>query len=88
MRTRWNRQQWLEAFSNGNAVRAQQVLGAHRTASGFCFRVWAPHAVAVSVVGAIFDETTGIYPMTAIGGGVWEIELVGVEHGVRYWYEL
>lgn len=88
MHRRWNKQQWLEAFSGGNAIHAQEILGAHRTASGFCFRVWAPHAVAVSVVGAFFDEKYREYPMQPYGGGIWETEIANVQLGDCYQYLL
>ena len=44
----------LHDFSQGHAVRAQEFMGAHPAVrdgqDGWVFRVWAPHAKAVSVV--------------------------------------
>ena len=46
----------LEAFLAGQAVRAQDYLGAHPAEldgqPGYVFRVWAPRAKAVCVMGA------------------------------------
>ena len=45
----------LAQFLAGQAVRAQEFLGSHPTVrggqSGWLFRVWAPHAQAVAVMG-------------------------------------
>ena len=50
----------LEAFLNGQAVRAQEYLGAHPDQvdgqEGYRFRVWAPHAKAVGVMGDFKDR--------------------------------
>ena len=43
------------AFYGGTNSEAYRYLGAHRTRragkDGYVFRVWAPHAVSVSVIG-------------------------------------
>ena len=39
----------LAAFYGGSATELYRTLGAHRTPDGWVFRVWAPHAVRVSV---------------------------------------
>ena len=45
----------LHDFSQGHAVRAQEFLGAHPEVrdgqDGWVFRVWAPHARSVAVMG-------------------------------------
>ena len=41
----------LAAFYGGSATELYRTLGAHRTPDGWVFRVWAPHAGSVSVVG-------------------------------------
>lgn len=61
-------------FHQGSTIRAYEYLGAHREGERFVFRVWAPNAEAVSVVGDFngWDHTRG--EMTRVSeGGVWEI---------------
>ena len=45
----------VQAYTNGEAIRAWEFMGAHAQErdgqQGYVFRVWAPHAQAVSVVG-------------------------------------
>ena len=45
----------LDAFSKGQAVRAQEYLGSHAQVQdgqeGYVFRVWAPHARQCPVMG-------------------------------------
>ena len=43
-------------FHQGTNSRAYEYMGAHRNENGsVTFRVWAPHAVSVSVVGDFND---------------------------------
>jgi 1,4-alpha-glucan branching enzyme len=59
--------------------RAYEYLGAHPTADGAVFRVWAPRAASVSVVGDFnnWDRSKG--PMSQAGGGIWETEIKGIK---------
>ena len=44
-------------FHEGSNARAYELLGAHRTGkNAVTFRVWAPHAVSVSVVGGVLHN--------------------------------
>ncbi len=60
-------------FSRGQNFHAYDILGCHRTPEGYRFRVWAPHAEAVTVTGDFngWDETA--LPMKKISpSGIWE----------------
>ncbi|MBQ7322298.1 MAG: 1,4-alpha-glucan branching protein GlgB [Clostridia bacterium] len=58
-------------FHEGTNYRAQDYMGAHRMENGYVFRVWAPHATAVYVVGS-FNEWGDTVPMTrTTEGGIW-----------------
>ena len=71
----------LYLFHQGNNMNAYEYMGAHRvTDKLFSFRVWAPHAAAVSVIGDFngWDESKGA--MTKINdAGMWECYLEGVK---------
>lgn len=64
-------------------------MGATPTSEGVLFRVWAPHADSVSVVGAFNRWTPRRHPMQAEGDGVWSLEIPGLKPGdpYRYWLE-
>ena len=64
-------------FHNGTNVKAYEFLGCHRhkenNKTGYVFRVWAPHAKSVRVVGDFNEWDTDGPVMTRISdGGVWE----------------
>ena len=82
-------------FHEGTARHAYDYLGAHAEAGEdgrerVVFRVWAPHARAISVVGLGDDWTEGI-PMTrATGSGIFMLILDGdkVPDGSVYKYRI
>ena len=80
----------LEAFASGNAVRAQDYLGSHAETrdgtAGYVFRVWAPHATAVAVMGDFNDWDQASHPMKLIGDGVWEGFVPGLKRYDSYKY--
>lgn len=43
--------QHLQNFVNGNELHLQDYLGCHADGNGYTFRVWAPHAQQVWLVG-------------------------------------
>ncbi len=63
----------LYLFHSGKNYKAYEFFGCHRiNGDTFVFRVWAPHAVSVSVSGDFnhWDEEANY--MTEISAGVWE----------------
>ena len=70
-------QSLLDDFHSGSSVRAYDLLGAHRSYMygqlGVVFRVWAPNAAAVSVVGDFNYWNPEANPMGKLSeAGVWE----------------
>ena len=59
-------------------------MGAIPFEGGVTFRVWAPHAVAVSVVGSFNDWDPGRDPMAAEDGGTWSADVPGAADGDEY----
>lgn len=81
----------LGEFHQGTNFRAYEFLGAHPcgsgAASGYVFRVWAPNATAVSVVGDFNDWTVGANPMATLENyGVWECMISGLVQYDNYKY--
>ena len=78
----------LQAFADGCAEQIYTVLGCHRAnvngTDGYVFRVWAPHANAVSVVGDFNFWNEEDLPMQNIGWGVWEAFSVYAKEGGAY----
>ena len=64
-------------------------MGAIVGPGGCGFRVWAPHASAVSVVGDFNDWDGRRHVMRKrMGTGVWEIFLPGLAEDVKYKFEI
>ena len=80
----------LAAFSKGESVRAQEFMGAHPARrdgeDGWLFRVWAPHAKAVSVMGEFNGWSEDADPMAPLADGIWEAFLPGLKQYDSYKY--
>ena len=64
---------FLKRFQSEPAPDAFRYLGCHPAdGEGYVFRVWAPNAEAVHVVGAFNFWNPEDLPMQPIGAGVWE----------------
>ena len=77
----------LYLFHQGTNTRAYRLLGAHRTDdySATVFRVWAPNARAVSVVGDFNQWDNTAAPMKILNkSGVWEIVIPEVPPYAAY----
>ncbi len=57
---------------------AHELLGCHREGDGFVFRVWAPNAAAVSLVGDFNGWTVGATPMQC-ENGIWSVFTEGLK---------
>ena len=78
---------FLKRFHTASAVDAYCYLGCHETDGGFVFRVWAPHAKAVSVTGDFNFWNAEDLPMRPLGeSGVWEAVSVYAQRGQAYKY--
>ena len=64
----------LYVFHQGRNFKAQEFLGAHRVSEDkYVFRVWAPHAAAIYVVGDFNGWNEEASPMGKLNdAGVWE----------------
>ena len=78
-------------FKQGNNCEAYRYFGAHLETRagepGVVFRVWAPHAVAISVVGDFNSWKPGSHPMHKVDGdSVWELFIPGMKEFDVYKY--
>lgn len=77
-------------FHGGINYKAYNYLGLHRNAGGYTFRVWAPGADEVRLVGDFNGWSDGL-PLTRItDGGIWEIfvEDDSISLGDKYKYKI
>ncbi len=64
--------QLIGKFSSGSCTNAYTFLGCHKADIGYVFRVWAPNAQTVNLVGDFNNWDTDALPMNHIKNGVWE----------------
>lgn len=83
----------LYLFSEGRNYQAYRLLGARlesrRGVNGACFRVWAPSAERVAVVGEFNRWDGRLHQMASLGAsGVWELFIPGLAADTLYKYEI
>ena len=66
-------------FHHGANYRSYEFLGAHAADGGYLFRVWAPRADAISVVGSFNDWKLDAHPMKPLADDreIWEAFVPG-----------
>ena len=80
-------------FSQGANCQSYRLLGAtpasRRGIAGTCFRVWAPNAERVSLVGEFNHWDGRAHPMCSLGpSGIWELFVPALPVGSLYKFEL
>ena len=79
----------MRRFREGTDSHCYRWLGCHRAGDGeWHFRVWAPNARAVSLVGDFNDWNAAAQPMAPVGDGVWECILPHMEAYAAYKYHI
>ncbi len=70
---------YVNSFLSGKSKNAYEFFGCHKTENGFVFRVWAPQAKSVRIVGDFnfWDDDTDY--MEKIHGGIWEGKIDGAK---------
>jgi 1,4-alpha-glucan branching enzyme len=71
----------------GTHTRLWEVLGAHPDDGGATFRVWAPNAASVSVIGTRNGWEPGVHPLEPDTSGVWRgtFDGFGVGDHYKFW---
>ncbi len=75
------------SFNGGTHTSLYDVLGAHVGEGGTTFRVWAPAASRVEVVGD-FNSWTDGWALDPDSSGIWSGHIPGVGHGDVYKYRI
>ncbi len=69
----------LYLFHSGDNYKAYEFFGCHKVEGDrYVFRVWAPHAKAISVVGDFNGWDSNASYMNCIKDGIWEVEIDNV----------
>ena len=80
--------QALYTFGTGENFHLQHYLGAHKEqvdgVEGYSFRVWAPNAQAVHLVGDFTQWEENEIPMVRNEAGVWEVFTTAPQVGDIY----
>mgnify|MGYP002777956406 CR=1 FL=1 len=66
----------------------QAGMGAILHPRGVAFRVWAPNAQSVSVIGTFNDWNPEAHPMTSENNGFWYVDIPDAKVGDEYLYRL
>jgi 1,4-alpha-glucan branching enzyme len=81
----------LHLWGQGSLLGAYKTFGAHPNRSGTWFRVWAPRADAVSVIGDFNGWDAAQNPMRPVGSGMerlWEVYVRGAKIGQHYKFNI
>ncbi len=84
----------VQAFREGNMFRGHEKFGSHfltvLNAEGFYFAVWAPNAIAVSVVGEFNGWKKELHPLFVRldSSGIWEGFIPRLPPGTLYKYHI
>lgn len=74
-------------FEQGKATDAYRFMGCQLSDEGATFRVWAPAATGVSVIGDFNEWNAAAHPMTRISNaGVWELTIPAIKKFDNYKY--
>jgi 1,4-alpha-glucan branching enzyme len=79
----------LYLFGQGTNYQAYRLLGALHDEGGVTFRVWAPNADQVAVIGDFNGWDGRVNRMRCLGNsGVWEAHVAGISAGALYKFEI
>ena len=78
----------INKFNSSVIDNAYEVFGSFLKGDTALFRVWAPNAEKVSVVGDFNGWNNEANPMNWIDGGIWEVEIKGIKNFDIYKYAI
>ena len=77
----------FDGFYMGQEYQAYEYLGAQYDGKSVTFRVYAPHAAAISVIGD-FRDWKGLPMQRVFGTGFWEVKTDEAKPGSKYKYQI
>ena len=77
---------FVKNFGSGITSEAYKYFGSFLIGDSTVFRVWAPNAAAVSVVGDFNNWDGNANPMKRSDGGIWETKIKGLKKFDTYKY--
>lgn len=80
--------EYFKDFDCSVKYNAYEYLGSFLSGDSVCFRVWAPNAWSVSVVGDFNGWDTNANFMSKTYGGVWETNINGLKNFDTYKYAI
>ncbi|MEN0063472.1 MAG: 1,4-alpha-glucan branching protein GlgB [Myxococcota bacterium] len=76
-------------FAEGTHHRLHHRLGARPIEGGYLFRVWAPSAASVAIIGEFNGWDPQAHGMVRLGdSGVWEGVVLGIDRGQHYKFRI
>lgn len=79
----------LYFFNEGKNEKTYEILGAHPHLDGYIFRVWAPRAKSVAIIGDFNAWNKQSHPMYLLEQqGVWELYIAEAKVGQAYKYAI
>ncbi len=84
----FNSKQFMHLFSRGECTDAYRFLGCQHTGSSYTFRLWAPNASKVSVVGDFNSWNPTANPMKYSRYGIWEANITVARKFDNYKYHI
>ena len=78
----------IDRFFDGMELNAYEYFGSHRSGKGVVFRLWAPHAYKVEVIGSFNDWKEPLMMAKTDYRGVWSLEVEGMDLIYSYRYRI
>ena len=78
----------IDRFFDGMELNAYEYFGSHRSDRGVVFRLWAPHAYKVEVIGSFNDWKEPLMMAKTDYRGVWSLEVEGMDLIYSYRYRI
>ena len=75
-------------YKHQGARLIEHAINSKRTVTGVLFRVHAPNARSVSVIGDFNNWDGRLYPMASADDGTWRLFIPGLQKGDLYKYEI
>jgi 1,4-alpha-glucan branching enzyme len=79
---------YFNNLSISGGIASDNAANSGYAATGTTFRVWAPNATAMYVVGTFNGFSTNATPLYSEGNGNWSVDVPGAVNGQKYEYYL